>query len=157
MTNLKFPWQKKIVIQQSLRILNSFHHWTGRCLLETKGSPLEIAQQMFEAPLVILSHGTEPDPIFNYGNRMALQMWELTWDELIQMPSRQSAEAMIQQERDRLLEETAAKGISNWRGIRISSTGKRFQVENGLIWNVIDENYQPCGQAAVYSDYQFIE
>jgi len=32
---------------------------------------------MFEAPFVLISHGTEDDPILNYGNRVALWLWQM--------------------------------------------------------------------------------
>jgi hypothetical protein len=156
-SDLQFPWQQEAVIRQSQRLLHSFQHWTERSLLDVSGSPEEIAQQLFEAPFVLVSHGTEPDPIFNYGNRKALELWELSWDEFTQMPSRKTAEPMVQEERDRLLAETAVKGfVSNFSGVRISSTGQRFKIEDGIIWNVLDEQNQQCGQAAVYSKCKFI-
>jgi hypothetical protein len=69
-----FPWQQQAIINHSQRLLHSFQHWTGRSLLDVNGSPVEIAQALFEAPFVLVSHGTEPDPIFNYGNRRALEL-----------------------------------------------------------------------------------
>ncbi|MGL6140597.1 MAG: MEKHLA domain-containing protein, partial [Planktothrix sp.] len=60
-------------------------------------------------------------------------------------------------ERDRLLAETAAKGfVKNYQGVRISRHGKRFLIQDVLIWNVLDEQDQYCGQAAVYSKYMYI-
>jgi hypothetical protein len=152
----QFPWQQKAVIRHSQRLIHSFQHWTGRSLLNTNGSPEEIAQQLFEAPFVLVSHGMETDPIFNYGNRRALELWELFWEEFTRMPSRKTAEPMVQEERVRLLVETATKGFSNFSGVRISSTGKRFQIEDGIIWNILDDHNQRCGQAAVYSKCKFI-
>jgi hypothetical protein len=156
--NLQAPWQQEAVIQQSQRLWYSFQHWTGRSLFETQGAAVELAQQMFEAPFVLISHGTEPDPIFNYANRQASALWELSWEQFTQMPSRLAAEPLRQEERDRLLAETAAKGfVSNFSAIRISSTGKRFQIENAVIWNVVDEKNQPHGQAAAFWNYKFID
>lgn len=154
---LQFPWQQEGVIRHSQRLLHSFQHWTGGSLLDASGSLEEIAQQLFDAPFVLVSHGTEPDPIFNYGNRRALELWELDWEQFTRMPSRKTAEPTVQEERDRLLAETAAKGfVGNFSGVRISSTGKRFRIEDGIIWNLLDEQNQPCGQAAVYSKCKFI-
>lgn len=156
-SDLQFPWQQEALIRHSQRLLHSFQHWTGRSLLNASGSPTEIAQQLFEAPFVLVSHGTEPDPVFNYGNRRALELWELDWEQFTRMPSRKTAEPMVQEERDRLLAETAIKGfVSNFSGVRISSTGKRFQIEDGIIWNILDEQNQRCSQAAVYSKCKFI-
>ena len=68
------------------------------------------------------------------------------------MPSRQSAEEVVQEERNRLLQETEAKGFCNYSGVRISSTGKRFQIKNGIIWNLVDDQNQHCGQASIFSN-----
>ena len=156
MSSVLQPWQQETVILHSQCLLHSFKHWTGQELLHFDGSPVEIAQALFEAPFVLVSHGAEPDPIFNYGNRKALELWELSWQEFTRMPSRKTAEQVVQEERDRLLAETAAKGFSYFSGIRITSTGQRFHIEDGILWNVLDEQ-RWCGQAAVYSKCQFIK
>ena len=155
-STIQIPWQLESVIRHSQCLLYSFKYWTGRSLLDTSGSLAQIAQQLFEAPVVLVSHGTEPDPIFNYGNRRALELWELDWEQFTRMPSRKTAEPMVQEERDRLLAETATNGVSNFSAVRISSTGKRFQIADGILWNVLDEPNQQCGQAAVYSKCTFI-
>ena len=150
--NQQLPWQQDAIIRHIQLVLQSYKHWTGNDLVNMSDSPEEIAREIFEAPFVLVSHGTEADPIFNYGNRKALTVWELSWEELTKMPSRQSAEEVIQEERNRLLQETQAKGFSNFSGVRITSTGKRFQIKNGIIWNLVDEQNQYCGQAAIYSN-----
>ncbi|HYW18270.1 MAG TPA: MEKHLA domain-containing protein [Nodularia sp. (in: cyanobacteria)] len=153
---IKFPWQQETLIIHSQRILNSFQHWLGYSLLDVSGSPAEIAQALFEAPFILAAHGTEANPIFNYGNRKALEQWEMSWEEFTRTPSRKTAEAVVQEERDRLLAEAATKGFSYFSGVRITSTGKRFQIEDGILWNLLDQQHQYCGQAAVYSKCEFI-
>jgi hypothetical protein len=154
---LQFPWQQEAIINHSQRLLYSFQHWTGHSLLDVNGTPKEIAQALFEAPFVLVSHGIEADPIFNYGNRQALQLWELSWSEFTKMPSRQSVRDVEREDRERLLTEAATKGfVDNYSGIRTSSSGQRFLIENVLLWNVIDEEKQYCGQAAFFSKYKFI-
>ncbi|MBW4475760.1 MAG: MEKHLA domain-containing protein [Tolypothrix brevis GSE-NOS-MK-07-07A] len=152
----QFPWQQEAIINHSQRLMYSFKHWTGHSLLDVSGTPKEIAQALFEAPFILVSHGTESDPIFNYGNRKALELWELSWEEFTKMPSRQSPEEVVQEERDRLLAEAGTKGFSNFSGVRITSTGKRFQIQDGIVWNLLNEQNQLCGQAAVYSKCKFI-
>ncbi|MBD2431568.1 MULTISPECIES: MEKHLA domain-containing protein [Fischerella] len=154
--NIQLPWQQETVICHSLRLLRSFEYWTGRSLLDVNGSAQEIAQALFAAPFVLVSHGTEPDPIFNYGNRKALELWELSWHDFTRMPSRKTTEEVVQEERSRLLAETTSKGFSNYSGVRISSTGKRFYIKDGILWNLLDENDRYCGQAAVFSNYEFM-
>ncbi|MCX7593536.1 MAG: MEKHLA domain-containing protein [Fischerella sp.] len=153
---LQFPWQEEAIVIHSLRLLHSFHYWTGDFLLDVSGSPQEIARVLFEAPFVLVSHGTEADPIFNYANRKALELWELSWEDFTRLPSRKTAEEVVQAERNRLLVETANKGLSNFSGVRLTSTGQRFYIEDGIIWNLLDEKHQYCGQAAVYSQYTFM-
>jgi hypothetical protein len=153
----QFPWQQEGVIRHSQRLLHSFQHWTGRSLLDASGSLEEIAQQLFEAPFVLVSHGTEPDPIFNYGNRKALELWELDWQQFTRMPSRKTVAAVELEDRERLLAEAATKGfVSNYSGVRTSSSGRRFYMEDTILWNVLDEENQRCGQAAVFSKCKFI-
>ncbi|MEH1925615.1 MEKHLA domain-containing protein [Nostoc sp.] len=154
---IEFPWQQEAIILHSQYLINSFQHWTGNCLLDANASEFETAKALFEAPFVLVSHGTESDPIFNYGNRKALELWELSWEEFTRMPSRKSAEEVVQEERDRLLSEAATKGfINNYSGIRTSSTGKRFYIQDTILWNILDQQNQHCGQAAFFSNWKFI-
>jgi MEKHLA domain len=127
------PWQNPSVIQHSQRLLKSFQHWTGRPLMSDP--PIEhFAQALYEAPFVIVSHGTEADPIFNYGNRQALELWELDWQTFTRLPSRQSAAPIEREARAQLLAEAKEKGyISNYRGIRTSSTERQFWIEDVIL------------------------
>lgn len=57
--------------------------------LETSGV---YAEELFAAPFVIVSHDTQADPVLNYGNRAALTLWEMSWEELTRTPSRLTVE-----------------------------------------------------------------
>ena len=136
------------------RLLDSYRHWIGRDLIERTGDPEFQARTLFESPLVVVSHGTEVDPILNYGNRTALDLWEMTWEQLIRTPSRLTAEPVNRAEREWMLEQARMRGfIDTYRGIRVSGTGRRFLVENALIWNVLDADHQRIGQAATFSHW----
>ncbi|MDY7021361.1 MAG: MEKHLA domain-containing protein [Cyanobacteriota bacterium] len=151
------PWEQETVIDHTQRLLSSYKYWTGNTLLEIEGTSKSIAQTLWDAPFIVFSHGTESDPIYNYGNRKALELWEVDWNELTQMPSRYSAEPMEQEERLRILNEVNSSGyISDVGGIRISQSGKRIQVSDFTIWNIIDENQQYCGQAATFQQWKYI-
>ncbi|MBA3920339.1 MAG: MEKHLA domain-containing protein [Nostocaceae cyanobacterium] len=157
MTSDRIPWQQDTIIHHSQRLLHSYHHWTGHHLFDRNCERAELAELLFTAPFVLVSHGTEPDPIFNYGNRKALQLWEISWEEFTQMPSRKSAPEIVKQERASLLSEAATEGFSsNYSGIRISSTGKQFYIEDTSLWNVLDEQNQRRGQAAMFSKWTYI-
>ncbi|MDD5322930.1 MAG: MEKHLA domain-containing protein [Methylococcales bacterium] len=82
---------------------------------------------MFYAPFAIIAHDTASDPVFNYANLKALDLFELSWEDFVHLPSRLSAEPVNPAERDRLLAEVTEKGnIDHYEGFRISSTGKDF-------------------------------
>jgi hypothetical protein len=107
--------------------------------------------------MVVVSHGTEADPILNYGNQTALDVWEMAWEQLVKTPSRLTAEPVNRAEREWMLDQASQRGfIDTYRGIRISGTGRRFLVENALIWNVLDADCQRIGQAATFSHWTWL-
>lgn len=151
-------WTDPAIITWSQLLLDSFARWTGRDLLLRTGSPDEQAQALFAAPCVVVSHGAEADPILNYGNQRALDLWELSWTQLTQTPSRLTAEPMNQDERARMLAVAEAQGyFSGYRGIRISSTGKRFLIEAATVWNVVDPQGLRVGQAATFARWTSVD
>jgi hypothetical protein len=152
----KFPWQQEAVIRHNQRLLRSYQYWTGNSLVNIEG-PEKQAQALFEAPFVLISHGIEEDPILNYGNRLALWLWQMDWDRFMCTPSRYTAEPIEQEERARLLAQVKSQGfISNHQGIRISSNGQRFQIKNVMIWDVLNEENTRCAQAATFTEWHFI-
>ncbi|WP_019499421.1 MEKHLA domain-containing protein [Pseudanabaena sp. PCC 6802] len=150
-------WQQPELILHSMRLYRSFQHWTGKPLIETKGADEEIARSLFEASFILVSHGMEADPILNYGNLAALDLWQMDWAQFTSTPSRHTAEPVAREERERLLRQAQTHGyISNYNGIRISSTRKRFEIKSAIVWNVLDEEDRKCGQAATFSEWNYI-
>jgi MEKHLA domain-containing protein len=150
-------WMESGVVQWIQRVLDSYRHWIGSELIERQGDPEVQAGALFELPLVVVSHGSEADPILNYGNQTALELWEMTWEQLIKTPSRLTAEPVNRAEREWMLEQARVRGfIDTYRGVRISGTGRRFLVENALIWNVLDAGHQRIGQAATFSHWTWL-
>ena len=89
----------------------------------------------------------------NYANLVGLRLFELSWDELICLPSRRTAEPVHQDERARLLETVTRQGyIDNYRGIRVSENRAALLIEQATVWNLFDESGVICGQAATFSD-----
>ncbi len=151
-------WQKPEVIHWTQLLLDSYNKLLGEELIHRKGTKIEQAENLFFAPFVVVSHGTESEPIFNYGNQKALDLWEISWQELIKMPSKKTAEPINQQERAKMLEQASKQGfIDNYRGVRITSTGKRFLIEKAIVWNLRDNEGKYCGQAATFSDWNFLK
>jgi hypothetical protein len=148
------PWTEPPIVEWSQLLLDSYRHWIGKDLIERTSDPQQQARMLFEACFVVVSHGVEADPILNYGNQIALDLWELSWDQFIKTPSRLTAEADDRAERGSMLERARLNGyFDGYRGVRISSTGRRFLVEQALIWNVIDPAGKPIGQAATFSEW----
>ncbi len=138
-------------------LLSSYQRLTGKSLLPATASVFEAAKCAYEAPFVILSHDTESDPIFTYGNLSAQKLFELDWEELTRLPSRFSAELPNREERARLLNLVNAQGyIDNYQGIRISKTGRRFLIRNAVVWNLIDASGSIHGQAATFSNWELL-
>jgi hypothetical protein len=150
-------WQKDPVIAQTQLIVRSFRKWTGHDLLPGLFNREGLAKNIFHAPFAVVSHGTEADPVLNYGNQVALDLWEMSWEELTRTPSRLTAEAPNREERARLLEAVTKRGfIDDYSGVRISKSGKRFKISRATVWNLISENGEPRGQAATFSEWKFI-
>jgi hypothetical protein len=149
--------QTDFVIAQTECLARSLKHWTGRELLPGVSQPAELAQEVFEAPFVVVSHGTEADPVLNYGNRAALALWEMSWEELTRTPSRLTAEAPNREERARLLAAVTQHGfLDDYSGVRISKSGRRFQISRATVWNLLAADGKPCGQAAMFDRWEFI-
>jgi hypothetical protein len=150
-------WQTDFVMAQTDRLARSLKKWTGRELLPGVSNLAELAQKVFEAPFVLVSHGLEADPILNYGNRAALALWEMSWEELTRTPSRLTAEAPDREERARLLAAVARHGfIDDYTGVRISKTGRRFRIARATVWNLLTEAGKPCGQAAMFDRWEYL-
>ncbi|MGR8947419.1 MAG: MEKHLA domain-containing protein [Gammaproteobacteria bacterium] len=144
---------------EHVRLLTgSFFRVTGNRLAADDYDDEEIAQLIFNADKVVVSHGIEKDPIFNYANRLAMELFEMSWTEFVAMPSRLSAEAPHRDERARLMRTVATQGfIDNYSGVRISKSGKRFMIEAATVWNVTDTDGKYCGQAATFDRWRGVD
>ena len=150
-------WADPAIVEWSQLLLNSFRHWTGRDLLERVGDQDYQAHALFQSPFAVVSHGIEEDPLLNYGNQVTLELWELTREQLVKTPSRLTAEPVNRAEREWMLEQARTSGyLDTYRGVRITSTGRRFLVENALIWNVMDAGGQRVGQAATFAQWTWL-
>ena len=111
-------WRRPEVVEWSQWLLDSYRHCLGRELIERVGGDESQAQALFTVPMVVVSHGTQADPILNYGSQLALTLWEMTWEQLVQTPSRLTAELVNREERERMLERARAKGyLDDYRGV----------------------------------------
>lgn len=130
-------------------VAESFARLVGRPLVADPGA--DIVSALWCAPRAILAHGTEADPVFFFGNARALEVFETDVAAFTAMPSRLSAEAPLRGERQALLDRVSRDGfISDYAGIRITATGRRFRIEQAIVWNLVDAHGVRHGQAATF-------
>ena len=150
-------WQQAAVVRQTQLILQSYYRWLGHELIERSGNEIDEAQRLFDAKFVVVSHGVEDDPLLSYGNAAALALWEMNFEHFTQTPSRLTAEPDQREERSRLLQRTTLMGyVDDYQGVRITKSGRRFQIHRATVWNLIDAAENRVGQAAAFSDYEFL-
>jgi hypothetical protein len=157
-------------VEQVTLITSSYRRLLGSELLRSSRSdsqqvprrralsdPSALALAVWESPLAVVSHGTEDDPLFNFGNRTALRLWEMSAGEFVGLPSRYSAEASERADRQKLLSDVASQGFSrNYSGVRVSQSGQRFRIERATVFNLADKDGTPRGQAAVFSGWTLL-
>ncbi len=110
-----------------------------------------LREMLWDAPFAVVAHGTEADPIFFYGNRYALQCFEMDFEEFAHLPSRLSAEPLAQEAREKLLEKVSQRGfVDGYSGMRIAKSGRRFMIQDCTVWDLLDAQGNRHGQAAVF-------
>ena len=142
---------------QTQLILDNYRRWTGLDLIPRTGSPEAQAKALFEASFVVASANAAADPVLNYGNQAALNLWELSWEQFTRTPGRNTAEPMEREARARFLDEVRRNGfVENYQGVRISSSGRRFKIERATVWNLLDEKGEFQGQAVTFSGWKYL-
>ena len=137
---------------QAKLICHSFLYWLKRPLIVSSDC---LGESLFEAPIVVVSHGIEANPIFNYANLLALSLFKMNWDDFVLLPSEKSAEPLARSDRQRLLSTVDREGyMINYAGVRIDSLGQKFLISNGIVWNLIDHEGRLRGQAACFDSWE---
>lgn len=150
-------WLRHGWMEHTQLLLYSFRRWLGRDLVPRNGTAVDQARELFLAPFVVVSHGTEADPILSYGNRAALELWEFDVPTLLTTPSRLTAEPAERDDRARLLERTMRQGYADdYEGVRITRTGRRFRILGAVVWNLVDAREVRVGQAATFGAWAFV-
>jgi len=151
------PNKMNYFFYEHIAILDAnLQRFSRRSLMDGSEQGEQLAKMVFEAPFAVISHNSDNDSVFNYGNRTAMKLFEVSWQDLINMPSRLSAEVENREERTKLLAKVTKNNfIDDYSGIRISAKGKRFQIENAVVWNLYhhDSYY---GQAAMFSQWKML-
>jgi len=154
---MKKYWEDPSIVKHCNLLLRSYRRLLNKDLITTSNDILENSFQLFHAPFILVSHGIEKDPIFNYANEKALKTWEMSWEEFVGLPSRFSVEKTETDDREKLLSEAQVKGyVSNYLGIRITKSGRRFKIIDTILYNLTDEGGNYKGQVAVIPKWEFI-
>ena len=137
-------------------LVSSYRRAVGRdpAFLE-RGAPRSADWLYAQASHPVLAHNTDPDPRFIYANRAAQTAFEYDWDEITGLPSRLSAEPVDREERQRLLDSVVRHGFATgYSGVRIAKSGRRFLIEEGVVWQLIDRDGAVHGQAATFANWR---
>jgi MEKHLA domain len=155
---MNYPSETNNFLSEHIALMsNSYSKLLGKDLISKNKAYETFAKTLFYAPFVVVSHNTAEDPVFNYANLKALDLFGFSWQEFTQLPSRLSAEPIHRLERDKLLAEVNRKGyIDDYQGIRLTKTNQRFLIKNAVVWNLLDDNGQYAGQAARFEEWQFL-
>jgi hypothetical protein len=155
---MPYPDTKNHFLAEHVTLIrNSYRLLLKSELIEGIKTPEQFAKSLFHAPFAVISHNTAHDPIFNYANLAALKLFEFSWEEMTQLPSKYSAEPISQAERAKLLTEVVNKGfINHYYGIRISKTGRRFLIQDAIVWNLLSAEGNYTGQAACIKKWQYL-
>jgi hypothetical protein len=149
---MPMPTFNRDVRTRIARITASYRALTGRALVSEIHD--DLIATLWSAPFAVVAHGTEPDPIFFFGNATALSLFEMDFAQFTRLPSRLSAELLQREERDRLLDRVMRDGIiEDYSGVRVSASGRRFLIRNAAVWNLTDDSGRPAGQAARFSEW----
>ena len=158
-------WLTAAAITSACRILDSHQRVFERPLIaEPAGGlvPLQRAQALFSSERLVLAHDgadptSDPGPRLIYANRAALRLWRRPWRAMVGMPSRLTAELGERAERAQALGRAQGLGaISDYAGIRVDSSGRRFRIEGARLWTLLDEQGRPQGQAASFARWWWL-
>lgn len=131
-------------------LIASYKAVVGAPMVPAGVAGADAARWLYESPFCVLAQDASPDPRFIYANLAAQKCFEYSWDEFMGMPSRLSAEAGLREEREAFMAAVLTQGYaSNYRGLRIAKSGRRFWIEDTTVWNVVDHAGTLRGQAAL--------
>jgi hypothetical protein len=159
------PWLTPAAQARAVCLLTSYRRAFGSPLiagLAADAPPQGLAQELFASDAVVLAHdgadpNGDPGPRLIYANRAALRLWQRPWAAMVGMPSKLTAEpAERASRRQALITAQAQDAIEGYRGIRIDSRGRRFQIEGARLWTLRDGTGLACGQAARFSHWWWL-
>lgn len=133
-------------------LVSSYRRMVGKEPEFLQGGEASARWLYAHAPHAVLAHDASAIPSFIYANKAAQACFEYDWREIVGLPSHLSAETQERAERQRLLDQVSRQGYATgYKGVRIAKSGRRFLIEDGVVWQLIDEAGTLRGQAASFA------
>lgn len=132
------------------RLLAAFTRAAGHDLVALSGAdPAALGRSVYFGNFALLSHRGDGDATLNYGNALALTLWECGWEAFTAMSSRDTAPVAGRAAREAMMAEVARTGfVSGYSGERVSRGGRRFMIVDATVWRLQDAAGVPFGIAA---------
>lgn len=145
------PWTEDELQTRARWILRSYRTWAGEDLIPLASDADDVARAraLFAAPIAVLAHDRQPDPLCVYANAAALAAFELTLAEAPAFATSRTVEPAAREDRRAALDRADEAGlVRGYSGVRVSTSGRRFRIHDGRIWTVLDDDGRRVGQAA---------
>lgn len=139
-------WQAGFVA----RVAASFGRVTGGDLIAEAGlDPAMLGRSAWDGNFALLTH--DLNAILTYGNRFALDLWEMDWQTLVSTPSRLTAPEEDRAARAAIMAQVERDGFTRaYSGRRVSRSGRLFLIENATVWTMRDEKGAGFGTGAFF-------
>ena len=138
------------------KVVAAFARVTGGDLIAEAGlDPGDLGRSAWDGQFALLTHDT--DAILTYGNRFALDLWEMDWETLVRTPSRETAPEEDRAARATIMAAVARDGFTRaYTGRRVSRSGKFFLIENAAVFTLRDEKGAGFGTGAFFKSVTFL-
>ena len=150
-------WQNKKSLRVIDLLLKSYKNSYGKHLIlpsNNFSTQENHAFELYNLQNPVMAHNNAQEPCLSYANSAALELWKMSWSEMIGMPSSITTPKNEQSERSKALSQaTKNHAIENYQGIRVNSQGELFMINNVRIWTMLDEEGHIFGQAATFNSW----
>ncbi|NVJ25757.1 MEKHLA domain-containing protein [Myxococcus sp. AM011] len=103
-----------------------------------------------QAPFMLLAQDVSADPVFIYTNASASHHFGYTPEEFLSLPSRLSATAEGQEDRNAAVNEALTKGARiGYGSVRVTKAGKLFRLRDGELFLLHDKDDARIGMGAL--------
>lgn len=140
-------------LDHALLLNESYRRWYGEYLVAEQDPGL-VLEAINADERVIVSHGLEEEPIFNYGNVRALFLFACGLDEFLRLPSKSTVREEDLVARQALHRAVEANGCADYSGVRLAQNGKAWLIESGRVWQLVDNLGRIHGHGACFTDWQ---